>query len=103
LRAVAELYKLGLEVEVLTWTDDEAGVPVSKTVWLIARWLYDQSDVDFLDWIGDVARQFDGDVVEARRHEAPQGECRGRNTARTSRACDQAVCPLVGREPEKMK
>jgi hypothetical protein len=51
--------------EILDWVDEYEGVVLTPTVWIKVRGSYEGSDCEFLDEMGDLARRFSGDVVEA--------------------------------------
>ena len=63
--AVAVLKKQGYEVEILDWVDEYEGAILTPTVWIKVRGSYEGSDHEFFDEMGDLARRFSGDVVEA--------------------------------------
>lgn len=70
--AVAELAKLGFEVENLDWVDEHEGVVLSETVWVRVRGTYEGNDNEFFDEMAHLAEQFSGDVVEAGFADPPQ-------------------------------
>jgi hypothetical protein len=76
LPAIAELHRLGFEIEVRSWTDDYEGFLVTPKVWLVARGRSEEIDFDFLDRVDDIVARFGGDVVEAGAATPPVEETR---------------------------
>jgi hypothetical protein len=70
--AVAELTKLGFDVEILDWVDEYEGVVLTPTVWVKVSGPYEGSDDEFFDEMAHLAGQFSGDVVEAGFANPPQ-------------------------------
>jgi hypothetical protein len=64
-RAIVELNKLGLVVELLDWVDEHEGVVLSPTVWIKVRGLSELNQDEFFDEMAHLADRFNGDVYEA--------------------------------------
>ena len=65
-RAIVELSKLGLEVELLLdQVDEYEGVVLTPTVWIRVTGPYEGSDDEFFREMGHLAGRFGGDVEEA--------------------------------------
>jgi hypothetical protein len=63
--AVAELTKLGFNVEILDWVDEYEGVLLTPTVWIKVRGVSELSQDEFMTEMGHLAEQFGGDCNEA--------------------------------------
>ena len=63
--AVAELTKLGFNVEILDWIDEDEGVVLSSTVWIKVRGASELDQDKFFDEMNAFAGQFGGEVIEA--------------------------------------
>ena len=61
--AIAELMKLGLDVEILDWVDAYEGVVLTPTVWIKVKGAYDEHK--FFHEMAALTERFGGDVVEA--------------------------------------